>query len=522
MELDRNTEVPRLVATTEPRALKAFVAAALVIPFVFAIFWQTSASMISTWSRSETFAHGFLVVPAVLWFVWNSRHQLAATEASPWLPGIFLLIGAGFAWLLGSLADALAPAQWAMVTLVPLVILTLFGRGWLAVLAFPLVFLFFAVPFGEVFVPTLIDWTADFTVAALSATGIPVFREGAHFVIPSGHWSVVEACSGIRYLVASVMLGVLFAWTMYRTPRRRALFLAAAVVVPLIANWLRAYLIVMLGHLTNNRLAAGVDHLVYGWVFFSIVTASMFLLGARWREDGVRISSRAPGSVQATTNGATSQVVLMPPVAVLLATFLALGSWPFAYDAVLAAGDTRPIRPSQVAATSGWAEVNNAAGGWRPSLEGPVASRVQRFKRGDAVVTLFVGYYRDQKQGSELVNSMNRLVPDRGAQWEQVERGSTDASFGATEAKVRTATLKSGSCLRVWHWYWINGRIETGDVRAKLTLALDRLLLRTDTSAWIAISTESEREAGADEVLGAFARTMGSSIQAAMMETAAR
>ena len=69
----------------------------------------------------------------------------------------------------------------AVIALVPLV------AGWQVArqLMFPLGFLYLAVPFGEFLVPTMIDWTADFTVHALQLTGIPVFREGQNFVIPS-------------------------------------------------------------------------------------------------------------------------------------------------------------------------------------------------------------------------------------------------------------------------------------------------------------------------------------------------
>ena len=66
----------------------------------------------------------------------------------------------------------------------------------------------FAVPVGEFLLPVFMEWTADFTVLALRLSGIPVYREGLQFVIPSGNWSVVEACSGIRYLIASLMVGV--------------------------------------------------------------------------------------------------------------------------------------------------------------------------------------------------------------------------------------------------------------------------------------------------------------------------
>ena len=83
-------------------------------------------------------------------------------------------------------------------------------------MAFPLGFLFFAVPIGDFMLPQLMEWTADFTVLALRLSGVPVYREGLQFIIPSGAWSVVEACSGIRYMIASVTVGCLFAYLSYR------------------------------------------------------------------------------------------------------------------------------------------------------------------------------------------------------------------------------------------------------------------------------------------------------------------
>jgi exosortase A len=172
-----------------------------------------------------------------------------------------------------------------MIATVSLAVWAVLGTAALRLLAFPLAFLFFAVPFGEFLMPTLIDRTADVTIWALRLTGVPVYREGNFFTIPTGRWSVVEACSGLRYLIASLMVGCLFAYLSYRTLRRRAIFVACAIAVPIVANWIRAYMIVMLGHLSGNRLAVGADHLLYGWVFFGVVMALLFFIGARWRED---------------------------------------------------------------------------------------------------------------------------------------------------------------------------------------------------------------------------------------------
>ncbi len=133
--------------------------------------------------------------------------------------------------------------------------------------------------------PRLMDWTADFTVAALRLSGVPVYREGVHFVIPTGQWSVIEACSGIKFLIASLMAGSLYAWLMYRSTGRRLAFIAASIAVPIIANWLRAYLIVMVGHLSKNRLMTNEDHIVFGWILFGAIMLLLYWQAARWRED---------------------------------------------------------------------------------------------------------------------------------------------------------------------------------------------------------------------------------------------
>ena len=246
---------------------------------------QRPVSMVDTWWRSATYQHCFFVIPIFMWLVWGQRDRLAATPAAPYWPGLLLASGCGLIWLTGVLAVTNAISQLALVGMTVVAVLTVFGLAWAKVLWFPLLFLFFAVPFGDALVPTMTNWTADFTVAALRATGVPIFREGNHFVIPSGSWSVVEACSGIKFLIASLMVGTLYAWLMYRSLARRVAFMLASIAVPFVANWLRAYLTVLIAHLTNNRWMLGIDHLLFGWILFAAALLALFWFGMRWRED---------------------------------------------------------------------------------------------------------------------------------------------------------------------------------------------------------------------------------------------
>ncbi|MBK8689369.1 MAG: exosortase A [Betaproteobacteria bacterium] len=243
---------------------------------LLAAYWPTGRSMAEIWARSDTFAHGFVVPVISAWLAWRHRALLAGVKARP-APWMALAVAvAGFGWLLGELAEVNALRQFALVTMLILAVPVIAGIDVARRLAFPLAFLLFAVPFGEFLLPQLMEWTATFTVLALKASGIPVYREGLHFLIPSGSWSVVEACSGVRYLIASVMVGTLFAYLTYQSLERRITFVMVSFLVPVLANWLRAYMIVMLGHLSGNKIAVGVDHLIYGWVFFGVVMLLMF------------------------------------------------------------------------------------------------------------------------------------------------------------------------------------------------------------------------------------------------------
>ena len=120
------------------------------------------------------------------------------------------------------------------------------------------------------------DWTADFAVAAIRASGVPIYREGNFFRFPAGNWSVVEACSGIRYLIASFMVGSLFAYLSYRSPVRRA-GVRRGVARRADRRQLAARLHdrdARSSHRQSTRRRG--RPLIYGWVFFGVVMVLLF------------------------------------------------------------------------------------------------------------------------------------------------------------------------------------------------------------------------------------------------------
>lgn len=475
---------------------RALLALGIGLAAILLLYRPTVGAMVEIWWRSETFTHGFLVAPISLWLIWRRRARIMAAPPRASSLGAALLACAGFAWLLADLASVNSPSQFALVAMLIGYTWAILGGRAVREMLFPLFFLFFAVPFGEFLLPPMMNMTADFTIAALKATGIPVYREGLHFVIPSGSWSVVEACSGVRYLIASLMVGTLYGYLNYHSPARRALFFLAAALVPILANWVRAYMIVMLGHLSGNTLAVGVDHLIYGWVFFGLVMLLMFWIGARWREDDLPPLNPIPA---ADATAAAQRAMRLNGALALGAALLWM---PLGY-ALEHARAVLPAHLAPLAGAGGWAAGASPLTQWQPHHLGARAALEQEFARGPDRVRLTVAYYSHQTQDGELINIRNQLLPTSEKNWILVSSGQVH--LAAPPTRVRVAEIKGmGQRLWAWHWYWIDGRTSVSDIEAKLLLAKSKLLLKGDESASVVVVTEAENAEAAARILGDF------------------
>jgi exosortase A len=507
----------KIAQAAAQRQWQAFGLVMLTLAAVLAVFWPTLISMVDIWSRSDTFAHGWLVVPAFVWFAWERRGRLATIPLRPFWPGLVAVAAGGFGWLVANAAGVAVVEQLAVIGLVAACLATVFGWRFAWELAFPLAFLFFAVPIGEALIPPMMEMTADFTVAALKLTGIPVYREGLFFVIPSGNWSIVEGCSGLRYLIASVTVGCVFAYLYYRSLWRRLAFIAASIAVPIVANWVRAYIIVMLGHLSDNRIAAGADHLVYGWVFFGFVMLLLFWVGARWREDEAPLPADP---------GAGSRAIALPSAglstvgAAALATLLTVVAWPAwaAYLGHRADADTRIVELTPPQDASGWQRQPEQLTEWRPRYLGARASIFETYAKGGKQVAVYVAAYRDQRKSGELINSVNRMVEMWHPVWGNLGETRRVEQVGESTLPLRQTRLRSaGQKLVIWDWYVISGTDIANPYVAKLMQARDLILGRGDDGVVIMVAAPyDEATAGAEQVLRDFIVSMRGSIDASV------
>ncbi len=498
----------------------ALAALALALVWIVVCFFGTAAAMVGIWARSETFAHGFVVAPISLWLIWRMRERLRAFDPRPSWLALPVLAAAGFAWLLGDVGAVNAVAQFAFVSMLVLAVPAILGIPVTRAMLFPLGFLFFSVPLGEFLLPTLMSHTADFTVFALRASGVPVYREGLQLIVPNGHWSIVEACSGVRYLIASLMVGTLFAYLNYTTLWRRLAFVGVAIAVPIVANWIRAYGIVMLGYLSDNRIATGVDHIIYGWLFFGLVMLVMFWIGSRWQEPApAPAPNLAAGRVpRAATNAAATQAQLLWGAAI--AVMAVAIAWPLA-DYFMERSAADPSATLGAIEVPGWQATAAGDGLFTPHFEDPSAVRHEIVRRGDSQVGLYVAYYRGQNTQHKLVSSDNVLVRSQDQVWHTIASGARTVTIGGAPVTVATARILNGDgrTLDALQWYWIGGALTSSDAIAKARIAWSRITGRGDDSAVIVVYTPVNEGSDPGATLQAFTHDAWPAIASALAQS---
>lgn len=491
------------------------------------LYWPTVVGMASIWWHYETYAHGLLIVPIILYMVWTRREALAMLEPRRAAPGLVFLVLISLGWLVADAAEVAVVQHFALAAIIQVTVYTLLGWNVARTIAFPLAYLLFAVPVGEALIPPLQQVTAWFTVQGLRLTGLPVLWEGLHIIIPSGNFEVADACSGLRYLIASVALGFLYAYLTYRSVWRRLAFIALSMVMPIIANGVRAYGIVMIAHLSDMKYATGVDHLIYGWFFFGLVVLLMFWIGSFWREPMLSHGQASAVSDQETCWEESACLTLQ-------ATRLDYALWTSMVILVAAIGplwamwvqrDDLTMAPVVLAppASAPWQGPETDTGTWDPQFGGADAIVRSRYSWDGKTVHLYLAYYRQQRSDAKLVSSQNSLYDRR--QWRYVgSDGRLQIEIGDSIWPLEATRLTDGLQKRlVWSGYWEGGRMVVSPYLAKVWEAWDRLSGARRGSALVAVAADYGIQPDeAAVVLRRFLGAMGADINAALLALAAR
>ena len=455
------------------------VALGAVLALILVEFRSAISAAVTVWEVSPTYSHCFLILPIVGWLIWEQKDVFRKIRPAV-EPRILLLILPLLAlWWLGELSAVNEVRQYAVIGLMQIAIIALLGPRVVRQIWFPVLFLLFLVPTGEYLIGPMQRFATRFVDISLNILGIPHYTEGTLFELTNGRFEIAEACAGLRFLIATVTLGILFAYLVYQRIYKVVLFLLASVAIPLIGNGLRCVGIILLAHFTNNEYGAGADHIVYGWGFNVAILLVLIFVGSLFRDE-----PKSSSPLTAPPAGRPDAVMAIVAVAALAAVLISAGpAWALWRDHGSASLDRDVIQNALESA--GWHE-DEPTDNWRPYFPEADARFLQE---RDVVepVNLFIGYYARPRAGRSVIAHLNRPWDDNV--WNPSGGAEVSAKLGSASIKLNEFIINSGSGSRlVWFTYWADGTVTNNPLFVRL-LQAKAALGGHEGQAIIAVST---------------------------------
>jgi exosortase len=365
--------------------------------------WPALRALAHTWATMYDYEHGFLIAAvAVGWLVYsyrlvNAQSVRAVPKALPALAAAIL------GWMIAYRANSDLLQQLLVPVVLELAVLTSLGWGIARVTLLPLAYLYFAIPIWEHFQPLLqwlTTWVAEHTLLLI---GVPTTVDGHQVTIPAGTFSIVEGCSGKRYLMIALAFATIAGVMHELRIRAMATLLAVTTLLALVTNWLRVVTVIYAGHATDmQHYLVAVEHKTFGYVMFVPLLAAIFLVARRLRARGtvaVDSGNHFERTVHASplTWASTGALLILP---LLLP----------ANAGANAAAASLTLGPLPVL-TGAWQGPLPANTQWQPAFVNSIAERRAAYASSAGRVEVHYNVYGAQSPGHELVYFGNSVAP---------------------------------------------------------------------------------------------------------------
>lgn len=468
--------------TTEADGWRSHLAAlGLAVTALLALFARDVRDMATIWWTSSTFEHCLVILPIIGWLVWQRAAVLARVEPAGWGAPLLWVAAGALGWLVGEAAGVAVPRQLGLVMMMQGAVAAILGRGVTAGLIFPLFYAIFLVPMGDAVVPALQTLTARMCLALLHLAHIPATIDGVFITTPAGWFKVAEACSGAKFLIAMIALGVLVAHLGFLRWPRRIAFLCVCLATPVLANGLRAFGTIWFAQYRGAKAASGFDHVVYGWIFFALVIAAV--LAVSWRRFD-RAADAVPVDAAMLVAQAARQGQALSPSLVALAV-LAIAAAPPLWSRIVRAQGTAALPPiARMPDVPGWSRVPETGTVWRPRFDGADRLVIDRYRDADGrLVDFAIAVYSWQGEGRTLVGYAHGAV-DPAGDW------AWAANLPAPQGALGERIVGPGQEARDVASLYRVGRVLTGSpVAVKLATLKGHLLGGEQRAAALLISS---------------------------------
>jgi len=463
-----------------------------LVLLIFWFYWSTITRLITYLLNNDDYSYGLLIPIVSGYIIYQKWPQLQKT---PWQPswwGAVFLLGGLLLNIAGELAADLYVPRISVIISLGGILILLAGWKFFRLLLFPLLLLVLMIPLPELITNKLTMplqlISSQLATLFLQLGGIPVFRQGNIIDLGVRQMQIVDACSGLRYILALLALGVIFCYFYQRKPWNIIILLLALIPATIFANALR-----VAGMGVYPALLEGFWHAFSGWLIFvfcfGILAALNYFLN--------RLSPPADGGAPPRDGKTPEEITVSQkgynqwlPAAV--AALLILLFVPVTQRASVA-----PSYPLK----KGFENFPMTTGSWQgrhvyidPDMVAATKSHAHlnaEFSNPEhGTVSLWIAFYETQKKAGGFVHSPKGCFTASG--WQIEKSKIIDIAPGKPVNWMIASQM--GERLLVYYWFLQRGRWIANETTNKFYMASDGFFRRRTDGALIRLITPLGRD----------------------------
>lgn len=496
-----------------PSAVSGLRPSAWLYPtFFLLMFLPEWLEFFGLWYEGTIYTHGFLVLAASGFLLFKVQDILAALPRQQSALGFLALIFFCALMLVAKAADI----KTIRLLTIPFLIIAwgwaIWGRKFLNVAALPIALLVFASPIWDDMSPIFQAITVAVNSVLLSIVGIPADIHELYITIPAGTFFVAGGCSGVRYLMVGLFLAPFYGYLYFPGYRKTIVLLVLAAFLSMLANWIRVFGIIVIGHVTDMQSSIIEDHEAFGWFTFLFICLIPLFFISRKMEPKDNHPTTLDKQVAEAQQQAPEAPAKKTGTGGLIAACIMVSLVPIVFysQTDLLADDNKDWNPTLPTNLEQWRGPLKFANVWSPSFVNADVSTGGVYVSDDLQrVQLQIEAYRKQAQGKELIYYKNRLFSDD--QWHLMDQSVVQLpqpnGFAASQAKeIQLINLTNGETVLVWSWYQLGDYQSPSRLKVKLVGGL-RALTGQSNGSLIALAAECGKEAeSCDEARSALER----------------
>ena len=455
------------------------------------IFRTGISTAYDVWVVSEIYNHCLLIIPVCVYLIYERWPEVKNLPLQPNLLLILPIFALLFVQLFAEVGDIKVLMHIATFTSLPLLIWLFVGNQIANQIKFPLFFILFAIPIGDQIIPHLQELTTDIAVPLLEMTGVPVYRNGLYLDIPAGRFLVAEACSGISFLITTVAFGFLYSYLFFSTKKFQISFVILSLLIPIAANALRVYGIILVAHMTDMEHAVGTDHLVYGGVFFGAILILLGFIGEVLRKFEKPTNGESKDPI--LSNQSLYDYFKLARIPLITIIVLCCLQQIWTYSATHIAPDIKTEFVNNKIEKFNITAARHSD--WQPKLNEEIRSASGSLHVDKSKIYFHVAKDVGSKE-TKLIRSTTRLYDQQS--WSLLDSKTVKVAENSYE--VYNITSPIGERLTLIKWYEISDRHFSSDARAKLFQAWSKLTLSQE-GGWLFILAIDPQDTNLNELL---------------------